>query len=130
MLRAETRQLKGANFASISIDISGLYDNVQWPDLIQDGLALEYPPVWLELCLQVYAGGRLLCGEQVLSPILYPGSGLLQGCPLAPSICKIAMHFPLTALWERHLASHLDLWLDDISIDIEGQFPASCNQNP
>ena len=60
VLRAEARQLKGANFASIFIDISGFYDNAQWPDLIQDGLALAYPPVLLELCLQVYAGGHLL----------------------------------------------------------------------
>ena len=34
---------------------------------------------------------------------------------------QIALHFPLTALGERHLASRLDLWLDD---DVQGQSPA------
>ena len=81
VLRAEARQLRGANFASIFIDISGFYDNVQWPDLIQDGLALAYPPVLLELCLQVYAGGRLL---RRASPEPDPASGIWPASRVPP----------------------------------------------
>ena len=94
VLRAECFQIKNKPFASIFIDISGFYDNVQWSDIARDGLELQYPPLILELCLQVYAGGRILQAEQVVSPTLYPRSGLLQGCPCAPSICKIALHQP------------------------------------
>ena len=53
VLRAEALQLKGVNFASIVIDISGVYDNVQWADIVSEGLNLHYPPILLELCLQI-----------------------------------------------------------------------------
>ena len=125
MLRAEARQLNGANFASIFIDISGFCDNAQWPDLIQDGLALEYPPVLLELCLQVYAGPPVTRGTSS-EPGPLSGLWIASRMPAGPQHLQNSVAFST----HRPLASNLDLWLDDISIDIQGQSPAQVAAKP
>ena len=42
---------------------------------------LEFPPLLLELGLQIYGGPRLLSAENSVSPGIIPTVGLLQGCP-------------------------------------------------
>ena len=60
----------------------------------------------------------MLCGEGVSSLALYPQQGLLQGCPLAPSISKLAMFDPVVAASQMPGVQHCDLWLDDCSLDV------------
>ena len=81
-------------------------------------LELQYPPLLLCLSLQAYRGPRVLCGEGVSSLALYPQQGLLQGCPLAPSISKLAMFDPVVAASQMPGVQHCDLWLDDCSLDV------------
>ena len=76
------------------MDIAGLYDSINLSELTQDAVALDFPPHLLELALQVYEGGRTIVGEDLAAPTLWPGRGLIQGCPLAPAISKLSMFFP------------------------------------
>ena len=102
------------------LDISGFYDSVMWASVVDTGLLLEFPPLLLELALQIYGGPRFLSAENSVSPGIFPTAGLLQACPLAPSISKLALFVPLQELQESRLAHHIDQWLDDISADVVG----------
>ena len=55
------------------------------------------PPLLLELGLQIYGGPRLLSAENSVSPGIIPTVGLLQGCPIAPAVSKLALHMPFAA---------------------------------
>ena len=63
-------------------------------------------------------------GESVLSPPIYPRRGLLQGCPLAPTLAKLALETPLQNILRAQGVTNADLWLDDISIDAVHRSPA------
>ena len=62
-----------------------------------------------------------MSAEQIVSPTLFPTCGLLQGCPCAPSICKIALFTPLQSLLQGDWVTTLNLWLDDLSMDFVGE---------
>ena len=47
-----------------------------------------------------------------------PQQGLLQGCPLAPSISKLVMFDPVVAVSQLPGVQHCDLWLGDCSLDV------------
>ena len=110
------------------LDIRGFYDSVSWHSVVQTGLALEFPPLLLELGLQIYGGPRLLSAENSVSPGIIPTVGLLQGCPIAPAVSKLALHMPLQQLHQSGLTHNIDQWLDDISTDVVGPTAASTAQ--
>ena len=78
-------------------------------ECLEEGLSSEFPPLMFEVYLQIYAGGRVLSGEQLASAVLYPGSGLLQGYPCAPEL--ISPVPPTQTPVERKLLTRHDLWL-------------------
>ena len=106
------------------LDIQGFYDSVVWSSVVESGLLLEFPPLVLELALQLYTGERLLSAENSVSPGIFPSVGLLQGCPVAPVVSKLALYAPLKELHAASLTHNIDQWLDDISADIVGATPA------
>ena len=60
----------------------------------------------------------MLDGDSGLSPATYSPSGVVAGCPIAPSLSKLALHGTCSAVQESGLVSNLDTWIDDISADI------------
>ena len=87
--------------------------------MVDTGILLEFPPL-AQLC----KGERLLSAENSVSPGIFPSVGLLQGCPVAPVVSKLALFAPLQELHAASLTHNIDQWLDDISADIVGATPA------
>ena len=115
---AESSRIQSKCFIGLFVDISGFYDSVLWDSVIEEGLRLSFPPMLLELALQIYSGYRFLAAEDSVSPGILPCAGLLQGCPPAPAISKLALYAPIKQIVDGRLAHHVDQWLDDISADI------------
>ena len=118
LIRAEDHKFRGQTLILLFCDLEGFYDVVSHERLAQQGAALGFPSLLLELAIQLYEGPRCLYGEGVASPSIWPQRGMLQGCPLAPTLAKLTTYKPLKNIPG---VSHADLWLDDISIDIAHQ---------
>ena len=48
---------------------------------------------------------------------------MVAGCPIAPSLSKLALHFPCEEVFRSGLVSNLDTWIDDISADMVARDP-------
>ena len=47
----------------------------------------------------------------------------MAGCPIAPSLSKLALHSPCEEVFRSGLVSNLDTWIDDISADMVARDP-------
>ena len=123
LIKAEDHKFRKVTFVTLFVDLLGFYDAVDFSRLLQQGSALSFPPLLLELSLQLYTGPRCLNGEGVSTVMLHPKRGILQGCPYAPTIAKLTTHAPLQAISSEPGVSGADLWLDDITVDISHSDP-------
>ena len=119
LIKAEDHKFRKVTFITLFVDLDG----VDFFRLMSQGKALAFPPLLLELSLQLYNGPRCLHGEGVSTVALWPKRGILQGCPYAPTVAKLTTHAPLQGISEHQGVSHADLWLDDISVDISHADP-------
>ena len=94
----ESARVKGLHTVSLFVDINGFYDSVSWQRLCEQGLRLSFPALALCLSLRLYQGGRTVVGESQPSPTIFPGRGMIQGCPYAPTLAKLTMSEPLHRL--------------------------------
>ena len=69
--------------------------------------------------IQDYRGGRILQGDSQSSPPAYAQKGILAGCPVAPALSKVALFPACKQVHQEGLARVLDVWIDDISADVE-----------
>ena len=113
----ESARVKGLHTVSLFVDINGFYDSVSWRRLCEQGLRLSFPALALCLSLRLYQGGRTVVGESQPSPTIFPGRGMIQGCPYAPTLAKLTMSEPLHRLKRVTGLDHCDVWLDDVSAD-------------
>ena len=67
----------------------------------------------------VYRGGRVLQGDTQSSPPAYAQRAILAGCPVAPALSKVALFPACRQVHQDGLAKVLDVWIDDISADVE-----------
>ena len=118
LIKAEDHKFRKVTFVTLFVDLLGYFSR-----LLQQGSALSFPPLLLELSLQLYTGPRCLNGEGVSTVMLHPKRGILQGCPYAPTIAKLTTHAPLQAISSEPGVSGADLWLDDITVDISHPDP-------
>ncbi|CAE7214837.1 unnamed protein product [Symbiodinium sp. CCMP2592] len=123
LIKAEDHKFRKITFITLFVDLEGFYDGIDFSRLIAQGKALAFPPMLLELCLQLYHGPRCLHGEGVSTVALWPKKGILQGCPYAPTVAKLTTHAPLQGISQQPGVSHADLWLDDISVDVSHADP-------
>ncbi|CAE7267552.1 unnamed protein product [Symbiodinium sp. CCMP2592] len=123
LIKAEDHKFRNVTFITLFVDLEGFYDGVDFSRLISQGKALSFPPLLLELSLQLYNGPRCLHGEGVSTVALWPQRGILQGCPYAPTVAKLTTHAPLQGISQHRGVSHADLWLDDISVDVSHADP-------
>ena len=123
LVKAEDHKFRKITFITLFVDLEGFYDGVDFSRLLAQGKALQFPPLLLELSLQVYAGPRSIHSEGVSTLALWPQKGLCAGCPYAPTVAKLTTHAPLQGISQHPGVSHADLWLDDISVDISHADP-------
>ena len=53
----------------------------------------------------------------MLSSPVYPDRGIAAGYPLAPCLSKLALHEVASQLWSSEAVFHLDMFIDDLSVD-------------
>ena len=58
------------------------------------------------------------------SPATYSGQGVVAGCPIAPSLSKLALHHTCEKVAISNLAANMHTWIDDISVDMVSTCPA------
>ena len=86
LVRAEIAKRHKQHLCTLFVDLETFYDRCRFPDIIRSGLSLGYPPLILHQALLVYQGGRYLSAENTVAPCITPTTGVLAGCPAAPSL--------------------------------------------
>ncbi|CAE7835037.1 unnamed protein product [Symbiodinium sp. CCMP2592] len=123
LVRSEHSKLEKTHIVSLFLDLRGFFDSVSYERLLLQGLAHSFPPLHLWFALQVYQGPRCLVADSIAATPLFPGRGVPQGCPLAPSLSKLTMSEPLQKVSSLPSVTNTDLWLDDVSLDVVGSDP-------
>ena len=123
LMQAEITKANRHCRATIFIDLQTFYESVCHSALAAQAMAHGFPPVLVEVALGVYRGARYIDSEGVASPRCYASKGLMAGCPLAPSLAKLAIYPVLQKLHRSLLCEHATVWLDDVSADSEGHDP-------
>ncbi|CAE7387584.1 unnamed protein product [Symbiodinium sp. CCMP2592] len=124
LVRSEHSKLEKTHIVSLFfVDLRGFFDSVSDERLLLQGLAHRFPPLHLWFALQVYQGPRCLVADSIAATPLFPGRGVPQGCPLAPSLSKLTMSEPLKKVSALPSVTNTDLWLDDVSLDVVGPDP-------
>ncbi|CAE7267823.1 unnamed protein product [Symbiodinium sp. CCMP2592] len=121
--RAVPGQASKTHIVSLFLDLRGFFDSVSYERLLLQGLAHRFPPLHLWFALQVYQGPRCLVADSIAATPIFPGRGVPQGCPLAPSLSKLTMSEPLKKVAAIPSVTNTDLWLDDVSLDVVGPDP-------
>ena len=60
----------------------------------------------------------MIQAEGTVTPPQYATRGIIAGCPMAPSLSKVALFKARQQVWELPHAQAVDAWLDDVSIDL------------
>ena len=110
------------------MDMSTLYDTIQLSKLQEEALKLNYPPLLLELAMQLYTGPKAVMAEQELTPFFRVDHGVPAGCPQAPLLAKVVLAPALIPWKEKHAQVHLSSWVDDVGFDTAGQTPLQAAQ--
>ena len=108
---------------TLFLDLSTFYETISHQRLEQTAYELEYPAALLNIAVQIYRGARVLTADSGHSPATYSSRGVVAGCPIAPSLSKLALHSPCAEVFRSGLVSNLDTWIDDISADMVAKAP-------
>ena len=103
------------------LDLEAFYENIQQDKVIEQGIQQGFPPIILNAAMDIYQGPRYIEGEGALSAPVRSTKGIIAGCPFAPGLSKLILHPVIEPLWQQSSVRHIDVWLDDIGIDIESQ---------
>ncbi|CAE7770113.1 unnamed protein product [Symbiodinium sp. CCMP2592] len=122
MLGESVRRSK-SHLITLFLDMETFYDRCVFDDVIRSGLSLAYPPLVLHQALLTYMGPRFVQSEGALCPPIWPGRGVLAGCPAAPSVSKFVIHPVAEKLASKKSACNLDIWIDDLSLDSVNKSP-------
>ena len=105
------------------MDMSTFYDTIPLDRLQQEAIKLNYPPLHLELAMQLYTGPKAINAEQEFTPFFRVDRGIPAGCPQAPLLAKAVLAPALVPWKEEHPKIHLSSWVDDIGFDTHGSNP-------
>ena len=119
LMRCEVSKVKGKHHVTLYMDLSAFYEHIDHHTLIQQALDLKFPPMILYLAMSVYQGPRLVMVDGVASPTFAAKRGVLAGDPVAPLLAKIALFKPLQEIMQSTAVKSSDVWVDDISLDVE-----------
>ena len=119
VLMAEIAKARQKSRISLFLDLSTFYETVSHSLLHSNAVEVGFPLVVLNGAVQIYRGARILQGDSQSSPPAYAQKGILAGCPVAPALSKVALFPVCNAVHQNGLATVLDVWIDDISADVE-----------
>ena len=123
LMLGETVRRSKHHLITLFLDMETFYDRCLFNDVINSGLSLQYPPLILHQALLTYMGPRFVQSEGSLCPPIWPGRGVLAGCPAAPSVSKLVIHPVAAKLASKKTACNLDIWIDDLSLDSINKSP-------
>ena len=83
LLRQEVHRANGRHGVTCLVDMSTFYDTINLQQLQAEALKLNYPPLMLEMALQVYHGPKAIVTEQEMTPFFTVTNGVPAGCPQA-----------------------------------------------
>ena len=119
----EAHRAQGKHHITIFLDISTFYEGIRHEALVADARELGFPMSVLHVAISVYQGPRLVLADQLASPSVKAGVGILAGCPIAPVLSKVALWRPMASITSSSSVDHADLWIDDISVDVVDAHP-------
>ena len=102
------------------MDMSTFYDTIQLNKLQDEAVRLDYPPLLLELAMQLYTGPKAILAEQEMTPFFHVEHGVPAGCPQAPLLAKVVLPPALIPWKQQHPDIHLSSWVDDVGFDLKG----------
>ena len=74
LLRQEVTKARKHHGITVLMDMSTFYDTIHLASLQEEAIKLDYPPLLLELAMQVYCGPKAILAEQATSTVEYrPG---------------------------------------------------------
>ncbi|CAE7457975.1 unnamed protein product [Symbiodinium sp. CCMP2592] len=117
LVRGECTRHNRLHMVTLFLDLETFFDRCRFDEMFRTGLKLGYPPIILHQAYLVYSGARYLQAEGTVAPVIKANTGLLPGCPAAPSIAKLIMHDVAAELSVKSGTSNLDVWIDDLSLD-------------
>ena len=128
LLRQEVHRANRRHGVTVLMDLSTFYDTIKLQQLQDQAIAINYPPLMLEMAMQLYTGPKAIIAEQEMTPFFHVDQGVPAGCPQAPLLAK-AVLTPALAPWhEQHPHIHLSSWVDDIGYDTAGSTPQKVAQ--
>ena len=68
LLRQEVHRANGCHGVTCLMDMSTFYDTINLTRLQQEALQLNYPPLMLEMAMQLYTGPKAIVAEQEMTP--------------------------------------------------------------
>ena len=123
LFQAELAKVNYGCRVTLFLDLSTFYETISRQRLEQTAYELEYPATRLNIAVQIYRGARVLTADSGHSPATYSSRGVVAGCPIAPSLSKLALRAPCAEVFRSGLVSNLDTWIDDISADMVAKAP-------
>ena len=123
LFQAELAKVNHQCRVTLFLDLSTVYETISHQRLEQTAYELEYPATLLNIAVQIYRGARVLTADSGHSPATYSSHGVVAGCPIAPSLSKLALRSPCAEVFRSGLVSNLDTWIDDISADMVAKAP-------
>ncbi|CAE7320490.1 unnamed protein product [Symbiodinium sp. CCMP2592] len=117
LVRGECTRHNRLHMVTLFLDLETFFDRCRFDEMFRTGLKLGYPPIILHQAYLVYSGARYLQAEGTVAPVIKANTGLLPGCPAAPSIAKLIMPDVAAELSVKPGTSNLDVWIDDLSLD-------------
>ena len=123
LMLGETVRRNKRHLITLFLDCETFYDRCLFNDVISSGISLAYPPLILHQAMLTYMGPRLVQSEGATCPPIWPGRGVLAGCPAAPSVTKLVIHPVAAKLASKKSASNLDIWIDDLTLDSINKSP-------
>ena len=123
LLRQEVHRANGCHGVTCLMDMSTFYDTINLTRLQHEAMQLNYPPLMLELAMQLYTGPKAIVAEQEMTPFFTVQNGVPAGCPQAPLLAKAVLAPALQPWKANHPDVHLSSWVDDVGFDTAGSTP-------
>ena len=106
---------------SLFVDLSTFYEGVDHLGLCEAASRAGFPDLLLHLALEAYRGGRIIISDEVASPTAYACKGIIAGCPLAPTLSKLAVGESIRQTCTGPDIDYVGTWIDAISVDTENK---------
>ena len=91
LLRQEVQRTNGRHGITCLMDMSTFYDTISLTRLQQEAQQLNYPPLLLEMAMQLYTGPKAIVAEQEMTPFFHAQKlcRICHSCPQSWSRCVI-----------------------------------------